>query len=831
MSATNKPQPSLPIDHCLPRLQTLLAEGTAAVLQAAPGAGKTTRVPPALLAADWLGGRRILMLEPRRLAARAAARFMAREMGEAVGETVGYRTRLDTQVSARTRIEVVTEGILTRMIQADPELADYGLVIFDEFHERSLQADLGLALVRESQQALREDLRVLVMSATLDCGPVAELLNQAPVIDSPGRSFPVSSHYLGSDRQTPLPVQTARAVQRALSEESGSILVFLPGTGEIRRTASQLKDSLPADVELAPLYGNLPPAEQDRAIEAPPPGRRKVVLATNIAQTSLTIEGIRVVIDSGLERRSAFDPNSGMSRLITTRVSQAAAEQRQGRAGRLEPGVCFRLWSESEQSTLAAHSPPEILSADLAPVVLELAQWGCRDPKELEWLTPPPLAHWRQAVSLLQWLDALDETGQITAHGRSMLKLGLSPRLAHLVVRGRELGLGNMAAELAALLSERDPLGREQGADLEHRLRALREGQLPKARLKPLQQTIRKLGHKADSAEPGLEAIGRLLALAFPDRIARRRPGRLPRYQLSNGRGAFLAENDPLGQAEWLVAAELDGQAREARIHLAAQLDPAVIEGDLAAHIQEGDTADWDEQRGQLIAQRERRLGQLVLAQERLPDPDPEIIQAGLLSAVRRKGLDALPWTDAARQYRARLAWMHYLEPEHWPKMDEPSLLDSLEEWLAPFLAGYRRWSELKTVPLLEALKQQLSYPRQQALEKALPGRLTIPTGESVRLGYERDPAQDQGPVLAVKLQAAFGLAETPRLADGRLPVVFHLLSPAGRPLAVTADLASFWRQAYPEVRKDMRGRYPKHPWPEDPLSATPTRRTKGRPR
>ncbi|WP_165857211.1 ATP-dependent helicase HrpB [Marinobacter sp. JSM 1782161] len=815
----------LPIDALIPDLQTTLAQTTTVLLQAPPGAGKTTRVPLALLDADWRGDGRILMLEPRRIAARAAARFMAQQLGEKPGETVGYRTRLDTRVSARTRIEVVTEGILTRLIQQDPALEDYAAVLFDEFHERSLQADLGLALVRESQQALRDDLRVLVMSATLDTAPLAALLDDAPVLTSEGRAYPVEVHYrpLPSRGGQParLPDHVVAVIREALDAQTGSILTFLPGAGEIRLVERLIRPHLPPGTHLTPLYGNLKGEEQDRAIQPAPAGERKIVLATAIAETSLTIEGVRVVIDAGQARRARFDPNSGMTRLITGRVSQAAAEQRKGRAGRVEPGVCYRLWGESEQQGLPAFTPPEILEADLAPLALELAQWGARDPADLEWLDAPPPAHWAQAVELLQWLDLLDRDGAITDHGRRARALGIHPRLAHMVLKGRERGYPQTAARLAALLGDRDLLGPQAGADLLHRVQVLtgdyRAPNLDRHRLDALRRAVDRLLPQKDARDrDDAQPVGRLLALAYPDRIARRRPGDANRYQLSNGRGARLGDEDALGREDWLVAADLDGQARESRIFLAAATDRATLESDLAEHIDTVDDARWDDARGTVIARRVRRLGRLILDEKALPDPGPEQIQLGLLNAVREKGLDSLPWTDAARQWRARVQHMRALEPDAWPDTSEAALLDSLDQWLAPFLAGVRNWKGLQQVALIDALQSRLDYAQQQTLKRELPTALEIPTGQSIRLDY----SADNGPVLAAKLQALFGWTETPRLANGRLPVVIHLLSPAQRPLAVTADLANFWREVYPQVRKEQRGRYPKHPWPEDPMTA-----------
>ncbi|WP_273204669.1 ATP-dependent helicase HrpB [Marinobacter subterrani] len=823
----------LPIDAILPDLKQSLEQASTALLQAPPGAGKTTRVPLALLDAPWRQGGRILMLEPRRLAARSAARFMAGQLGEKPGQTVGYRTRLDTRVSAATRIEVVTEGILTRLIQADPMLEDYAAVIFDEFHERSLQADLGLALVRESQQALREDLRLLVMSATLDTAPIARVLGDVPVITSEGRAFPVDVLYRPLPRNGRMVDQVAAVIREALQDQSGSLLVFLPGAGEIRRLEQQLRGSLADNVLIAPLYGNLKSEQQDQAIAPAPDGQRKVVLATAIAETSLTIEGVRVVIDSGQQRRAVFDPNSGMTRLVTGRVSRASAEQRKGRAGRVEPGTCYRLWSESEQFGLADYTPPEILEADLAPLVLELAQWGARDAGAVEWIDEPPGAHWQQAVDLLQWLDMLDSEGAITNHGKAARELGSHPRLAHMVLQGRAIGLGGAAAALAALLEERDLLGPGVGADMHERIRVFygerRDRTLDTARLKAVRQSARRLSGSApeNAQTPSDAEVGRLLALAYPDRVARRRPGNAPRYQLSNGKGAVLREEDPLSRHDWLVAAELDGRAREATIYLAAPVDPPDLEQDLSGHIQDTEEATWDDRRGTIVARRLRKLGELVLHEWPLDHVDPELFQQGLLTAIRKKGLESLPWTDESRQWRARVRMLADTFPDSgWPETGDTALLANLEHWLAPFMAGMTSWSDLARVDILTALNTLLDYPAQQQLQVLAPMALTIPTGQRARLDY----TAENGPVLAAKLQALFGWAETPAVAGGRVPVLIHLLSPAQRPLAVTADLASFWRNAYQEVRKDMRGRYPKHPWPEDPFTAQAQQGTKKRP-
>ena len=815
----------LPVNALLPDLLARLAQRNIVLLQAPPGAGKTTRVPPALLGAEWCGDRRILVLEPRRLAARAAARFMARERGEDVGATVGFRTRLETRVSAATRIEVVTEGILIRMLQRDPALEAVAAVVFDEFHERSLNADLGLALVRESQQALREDLRLVVMSATLDTGPLAALLDDAPVLSSAGRSFPVDVRYRPvRPEQRPADV-VATAVRRALAEEPGSLLVFLPGMAEIRRVAERLGDPGTA-TDVHALHGSLPAAEQDAAIAPASPGRRKIVLATSIAETSLTIEGIRVVVDAGRERRARFDPGSGMTRLVTTRVSRAAADQRAGRAGRLEPGVGYRLWSDAEHKRLPAFTPPEILEADLAPLVLELAHWGTRDPGALDWLDPPPAAHWAQASALLEWLGALTRDGAITADGRAMLTTGLHPRLANMLVRGRRLGMAATAARLAALLSERDVLARDAGSDLADRLAVLdgaRRAGVRRGALAAARTLVRRLA--PGESDDGDADPGELLALAYPDRVARRRPGGPARFVLANGRGAWLPDDDPLAGAHWLVAADLDGQAREARIFLAAAVDRSDLERLLADRIETREVTGWDERRGTVVVRRQRRLGELVLAERDGDAPDAAQITAGLLDAVRRHGLDALNWTLPARGLQARVEFARSLDPDAWPAFDDASLAADLDEWLAPFLVGMTHWRDVRAMELVPALMHRLGRDRLRELDRLAPARLDVPAGRAVGIDY----AAEGGPVLAVKLQAVFGWRDTPRVADGRVPVVLHLLDPAGRPLAVTSDLASFWANGYPDVARAMRGRYPKHPWPDDPATAEATMRTKRR--
>ena len=832
MSSSN---PTLPVAEILPELLDTLARGRNAVLQAPPGAGKTTHVPLALLDQRWLAGRRIVMLEPRRLATRAAAHYMAAQLGEQVGASVGYRVRLDTRVSAKTRIEVVTEGVLSRLLQADPALEDVGLVIFDEFHERSLQADLGLALCLETQAALREDLRLLVMSATLDGAPVAGLLGDAPLITSAGRAYPVETLYLPPEPRPARPGLSAQhaaaAVRRALGEQTGSVLVFLPGAAEIKRVQRLLDaGGLPPEVMLAPLYGDLPQAAQEQAIQVAPPGRRKVVLATAIAETSLTIEGVRVVIDGGWARLPRFDPVSGMTRLDTVRVTQAAADQRRGRAGRTQAGVCYRLWSEGEQKGLTDFTRPEILEADLAPLALDLAQWGVRDAAALAWLTPPPAAAYAQAQSLLRQLGALDERGAITAHGRAMAELAMHPRLAHMLLKAESLGLGALACALAALLGERDVLKGVRDADLRPRLDVIHGRATPPHADRAACARVRKsAGHwrrqrglADETGEGQFDRAGLLLAFAYPDRIARRRPGAEPRYRLANGRGAFFSEHEPLSGEPFIVAAELDGAAREARVFLAAAVDLGEMEAHFAHLIVQRDFVSWDAKSESVQARRQRCLGELVLEDAPLPDADPAAIGAAMLQGIRQMGLDCLPWNERLRHWRQRVLFLRRVLGEAWPDVCDAALLATLENWLAPYLLQCSRRAHLAQVDLHAALTGLLSWDQQRALDDLAPTHLTVPSGSRLPLDYGNDP-----PVLAVRLQEMFGAKDTPRLAGGRVAVLLHLLSPARRPVQVTQDLAGFWAGSYHAVKKDLKGRYPKHAWPDDPLQAQPTARAK----
>lgn len=830
----------LPIEPVLPALRDALASRTSVVLQAPPGAGKTTLVSPAILESPWLAGRRILMLEPRRLATRAAAHRMAELRGETVGETVGFRTRVEQRVGRDTRIEVVTEGILTRRLQRDPTLEDVGVVIFDEFHERSLNADIGLALTLHTREMLRDDLRVLVMSATLDGTAVAALLDDAPVIASEGRAYPVDTHYLPPRRDVRIEAAVAAAVRQAIQAHDGDLLVFLPGAGEIRRVQTLLDGTLPTSIDLALLHGTLPQDAQDRAIRPSPEGRRKVVLATSIAETSLTIEGVHVVIDSGLARVPRFSPRTGMTALETVRVSRASAEQRRGRAGRLGPGVCYRLWPEHENAHLLPFTPPEILTADLAPLALDLAAAGIDDPAGLRWLDAPPSAALSQGRELLRELEALDDAGQITGHGRRMVDLPAHPRLAHMLLRASELGLAPLACEIAALLAERDVLrsaGAPLDADLALRLHALRgergaaassgalvdDGAVHRARA-DAQRFARGLGLR-DSARQGMEPAGQLLALAYPDRVAQKRPGTTPRFVLRNGRGAAFASDQTLARESYIVAADLDDQRPDSRIFVAAPIALDEIVTHFASQIRTERVVEWNADTGSVIAVERDRLGALVLRESQVARPSPEDLRRALVGEIRRRGIDALPWGDPARRLRDRMRFAARIDSS-WPDVADAALLERLDAWLGDQLDGTRRWSDLQRVDLSAALLALLDWRQRATLDELAPTHIVVPTGSRIPVDYS-DPS---APVLAVRLQEVFGLEQTPRVGGGRVPVTMHLLSPAQRPVQVTQDLAGFWRTSYFDVRKELRGRYPKHEWPEDPLNATPTRRAKRRP-
>jgi ATP-dependent helicase HrpB len=831
------PGTPLPIAIALPELKAALDAGRRVLLQAPPGAGKSTGVPLALLGAPWLSGRRIILLEPRRLAARAVATRMASTLGEPVGGTVGYRMRQDTRVGPRTRIEVVTEGILIRQLQRDPGLDGVGLVIFDEFHERSLQADLGLALTLDAQRHLTPDLRVLVMSATLDGAALARLLDDAPIVTAPGLQFPVVTRYAERGSTEFIDRQATSAIRRALREDEGDVLVFLPGAGEIRRVERALADgTLGASVQIRPLYGDLGREAQDLAIRPAVPGHRKVVLATNIAETSLTIEGIRVVIDGGLERRSRFDPRSGMSRLETGRVSQASADQRRGRAGRLSPGVCYRLWTEAEHRALLPFTPPEIAHADLAPLALELAGWGARDADTLTWLTTPPAGALAQARELLQVLGALDQTATLTPHGRELLGLPVHPRLGHLLIGARAFGAGGTACALAAILGERDFLRGQPGerdSDLRTRLEALVRNAGDRHALEQIRRSAdvyaNQLGQDNGPRTIEPDDAGWLLALAYPDRIGRSRSPGSGRYLLSNGRGAFFARPEALAKSEYLVVPDLEGGEKEARIHLAAPVTAAELETHLAGTISTTAAVRWDSREQLVLARRQRRLGAIVLADDALRDPSAADVTAAMLAGIRELGLAALPWTPELRQWQARVLLCARADTdtrETWPDVSDATLLGTLDTWLVPWLEGASRATHLARVDLPGALHGLLNWNRQQRLDELAPTHLSVPSGSRVAIDYLDGPV----PSLSVRLQEVFGLSTTPCVGGGRIPVLLKLLSPARRPVQVTQDLSSFWSTAYHEVRKELKGRYPRHYWPEDPLQAEATKRVKPRP-
>lgn len=837
----------LPIDSALPALRDALRSRSVAVLEAPPGAGKTTRVPIALLEEPWLAGQRLVMLEPRRLAARAAAHYMARTLGEQVGGTVGYRVRGETRVGNRTRIEVVTEGVLSRLLSADATLDGYGAVLFDEFHERSLHADLGLALVLETQQQLRDDLRVLVMSATLDGEAVARLIadgnGPAPVVRSSGRMFPITTHHRAPRSDERMEAATSRVVREALGECEGDVLVFLPGMGEQRRTAERLVEQVPANVDVHVLHGSMPLAEQDAALAPAPAGRRKVVLSTSVAETSLTVEGVRVVVDAGWSRIPRYDATAGLTRLHTVRVSRASADQRRGRAGRTAPGVCYRLWDVHEEHGFLAASRPEIIDADLSSLALELADAGIADPTQLRWLDVPRSGPYAQARELLAQLGALDAQGRITPHGKRMAALPLQPRLAHLVLIAQQRGQLPLGAAIAALLEERDVI-RGEGfgntpADLRLRTELLQRGgdggalsiygaRADRDGVRRVKQSaedlVRRIDHGARLQSWDDADTGTLLALAFPDRVAQRRAGAEPRYLLRNGSGAVLPKGDGLHDAPYLAVAELEGQPPEYRIARAAPLTLDDIRTDFGEQIMRESVVAWDERTRTVKAVERSMLGAITLDEKPQREPDAELVRAAMLEQLVRLGVSAWPWRDGAMRLRERLAFAHRHDAS-WPDVSDDALVASLAGWLGPYLDGVRTWAQLEQVDWHKALASLVPWNQRAALERLAPTHLEVPSGSRIALDYS-DPA---APVLAVKLQEVFGWTSTPMLFDGRVPVTLHLLSPAQRPVQVTRDLAGFWKSSYFEVRKELRGRYPRHPWPDDPLTAEATRRAKPR--
>lgn len=807
----------LPIHAVLDDLKAALADAEAVVLAAPPGAGKTTVVPLALLDQPWLAGAKILVLEPRRLAARAAAERMAATLGEKAGDRVGYRTRLQSRIGPTTRIEVITEGVFTRMILDDPGLEGVGAVLFDEFHERSLDADLGLALARDSQSVLRPDLKLVVMSATLDIAGIARLLRDAPVIEAKGRMFPVETLYLGRDPAERFEDAVARACRLALADQTGSILAFLPGQGEIHRVAQRLSDRLPDTVDLAPLYGALDKGEQDRALQPSPPGRRKIVLATSVAETSLTIEGVRVVIDGGLSRVPRFEPSSGLTRLITVRVSKSSAEQRRGRAGRTEPGVCYRLWDEEATRGLVPHQRPEILEADLTGFALDLARWGARSPTDLALLDPPPAGAFAEARTVLTRLGALDGQGGLTDHGRRLAGIPLSPRLAHLVAVAADAGDALTGARIAAVLSEPGLGGND--IDLRDRLKGFDRDRSPRAAdARKLADRWAQAAKAGKGASPAATAdIGALLAEAFPERVARAR-GKPGEVLLASGRGAFLDPTDPLSREPWLAVAELGGGDTRDRIRLAAPLDFLALEPRIVA-----EDRLTREPSGRMVMRRIRRIGALTVDERVMGPPDRAAITAALKLEIERDGLSPLKWGDRARELRARLTFAAGLE-DGWPDVSDAGLFTAREDWLWPLLDTARSVETLSDADLEQSIRTLIPWDRQRALDQVAPARLTTPLG-SAAIDYEAEG----GPRVDIRVQELFGMKTHPMVGGGRVALTLALLSPARRPVQMTKDLPGFWAGSWSAVRAEMRGRYPRHPWPEDPANADPTNRVKPR--
>ncbi|MBI5453430.1 MAG: ATP-dependent helicase HrpB [Deltaproteobacteria bacterium] len=829
----------LPIEDTIPEVRRALDGFGSDVLEAPPGAGKTTIVPLALLGERWVSGRRIVMLEPRRLAARAAASRMSALLGEDVGATVGYRTRLDSRIGPNTKIEVVTEGILTRFLQGDPSLEGIAAIIFDEFHERSIHADLGLALTLEARSVFREDLRVLVMSATIDTAGISSLLGDAPVVSCSGRAFPVEVRYLpkasrperaGYLTGPEFISRVTGAVLSSLKEEEGSILVFLPGASEIKRTEAALKEkTLPPGVDIMCLYGDLAREAQDEAIRPSPTGRRKVVLATSIAETSITIDGVRIVIDGGLKRTPRFSPGTGMERLETIRVTRDSSDQRKGRAGRTAPGLCLRLWTEDEDRTLKEKSTPEILEADLAPLALELSAWGVKDPLSLKWLDPPPPAAMSQAKEILLHLGAIDSVGGITPHGSAVSRLPLHPRLGHMVVKGAEMGEGALACLLSALLMERDIFKNERDTDIRQRLHCLTgDAQAPlqadrtvMERVKQSARRIeRELGIKKGRAD--IERTGVLLALAYPDRVGKRREGKEARFLLANGRGAFIRGVDALSMEEYIVAGSLDGGDRESAVFLASPIKESEILELFADEMDVDESVSWDQGEKAVSTRRRLRYWNIVIKDEPLKGPDKTKVLAAFLEGVKENA-SAMPWDRASEEFRARVAFLRRAAREAGlPDLSNDWLFDNLEKWLGKRAMGMTRLEELKKIDLSDCLISLFSWEDKKKLDELAPASIKVPSGSVIRIDYS-----GERPVLAVKLQEMFGCERTPAVLRGKVPLLIHLLSPAGRPLQVTDDLKGFWKTSYELVKKEMKGRYPKHHWPDDPVEAEPTRRVK----
>lgn len=832
--------PNYPALEALPALREALRLGGRAVLAAPPGSGKTTTIPLALLDEPWLAGKKIVLLEPRRVAARAAAARMAALLGEKVGGRVGYQIRFERRIGPETRIEVVTEGLLTRRLQADPELPGVGLVIFDEFHERSLDADLALALALDARDNLNPELRLLVMSATLDTERVAALLEGAPIISAGGSLYPVDIRYRPGRPEAAHDEAVAALVSSALAETEGDILCFLPGAREIRGVERRVSERH-RGLAIRPLYGELSSDLQDLALRPDDEGRRKLILATNIAQTSLTVEGVTTVVDGGLLRIARFDLGAGANVLETRRVSRASADQRAGRAGRLGPGTAYRLWSQEQHGRLVAHDTPEILAADLSRFALELAGWGIADPAQLRLLDAPTAANWSYARELLLAMGAIDAQGRITAHGRQLARLPTAPRLAHLLLQGQARGQGELAAWLAAALEEREADG---GSDAGERVARLRAGRGDPGQLRRVQDAVRQLLRLLPEAPAGATrvaeesvALAGLLSQAYPERLARRREGsrdsgrqqREVAFLCADGGEARLPETDPLARADWLAIAHWSLENNQRRIRLAAPLDEAQLRAEHGGRLRREALVRWDASLGAVQAEQQERLGALVLSARPLREPDAaarEQIRAALIAGIRATGIHALPWSEGARGWQARVESLRHWQPEAgWPEVSDPALLVSLEDWLSPYLDGMSRLSHLDKLDLLGALQSQLDYSQQQALSRLAPTHLGVPSGNRHALSY----TPGQAPALEVKLQEMFGASDTPTVCDGRVKVVLHMLSPGRKPIAITADLAGFWARSYFEVKKDLRGRYPRHPWPDDPLAAQATARAKPR--
>ena len=821
--------PDYPALSALPAVREALRARRSAVLAAPPGSGKTTVVPLKLLDEPWLSGKKILMLEPRRVAARAAAARMAFLLGEKAGETVGYQIRFERRVSKQTRVEVITEGLLTRRLQDDAELPGVGLVIFDEFHERSLDADLALALTLDARANLNPELRVLVMSATLDTLRVSALLDQAPVAESGGKLFSVDIRHLAARPLAEHADAVAQGVLTALSETPGDVLAFLPGAREIRACQRQLEARLAGRVRVLPLYGELSSEEQDAALRPAQDGLRKVILATNIAQTSITVEGVSTVVDGGLVRVARFDLGAGANRLETQRVSRASADQRAGRAGRLGPGFCYRLWSKDSHGALPAHDTPELLASDLSRFALELANWGAADIAALKFLDAPPAVNWNYARELLRELGAVDERGRISAHGRELARLPTSPRRAHMLLLARQKELATLAAWVAAALDERDGGSADLATLVENYLAGRNSDPNAQRRVKESAQQLARLVSAEDRAAFDEADVARIVSWAYPERIARRRPGQGSQkefaYLCEDGGEARIHEKDALAQSEWLAIAHWDpGPPR--KIRLGVRLREADVLSDHAARIRTSQEVTWDARNECVVAEEQQVLGAIVLARKPLRDGAGEAVRRAMIGGLRQMGLQVLPWPETAREWQARVLSLRAWRPEdNWPDVSDAALLATLEDWLTPYLDGVTRREHLARLDLAEILNARFDYALQQKLNRLAPTHIEVPTGSRIRLEY-RPP---EAPALHVKLQEMFGCLDTPTVSGGRIKVVLHLLSPAQRPIAVTQDLAGFWARGYADVKKDMKGRYPRHPWPEDPVGAAPTRRAKPR--